>query len=136
MRLCIPTTTDRGTGSRLSPHFGSAPFFALVDSATGETITIANGHARHEHGRCEPTRSLEGQGVDAVVCRGLGHRALGRLGAGGIPVLATEAWTVAKALEAFRTGTLRPLTPEEACAGGHGAEEGRTTPPPSSRRPP
>lgn len=120
MRLCLPTTDDRGLEARLSPHFGSAPCFTLVDTASGRVEAVVNDHAVHEHGRCDPTRDLEGRELDAVVCLGLGRRALRRLQDAGIPVLVTGASTVAAALAEFHAGLLRPLADDEACAGGHG----------------
>jgi predicted Fe-Mo cluster-binding NifX family protein len=117
MRLCIPTTDDSGLRSRLSPHFGSAPYFTIVDTETNEGTVIVNDHAKHEHGRCDPVRSIADQSIDAAICRGLGRRALERLRGHGVSVMVTEAWTVSAALEAYRTGKLRPMQPDEACAG-------------------
>lgn len=119
MRLCIPTTSDAGLTARLSPHFGSAPYFTIVDTETNEGETVRNDHAQHEHGRCDPVRSIADQRVDAAICRGLGRRALARLEEHGVRVLVTEAWTVASALEAFRLNQLRFMTAEEACGGRH-----------------
>lgn len=125
MRLCMPTINETGLGARLSPHFGSAPYHTIVDSETGEASTIVNEHARHEHGQCQPAKGLEGRGIAAVVCRGLGRRALGALNAAGMEVLVTDEWTVAGALEAFRKGTLAPLSADLACeGGGHGVGHG------------
>lgn len=121
MRLCMPTVNERGLTARLSPHFGSAPYQTLIDTDTREAAVLVNEHAQHEHGRCSPLKGLEGRAIDAVVCRGLGLRALGALNMAGIQVLVTERWTVADALEEFRKGRLAFMTPEAACeGGGHG----------------
>ncbi len=117
MRLCIPTVDERGLDARLSPHFGSAPYHTLVESDTGRVSVLVNEHARHEHGHCQPAKGLEGHGIGAVVCRGLGRRALAALGGIGIEVLVTDAWTVAQALEAFRADALQPMDPDAACMG-------------------
>ncbi|MCG6956443.1 MAG: NifB/NifX family molybdenum-iron cluster-binding protein [Gemmatimonadetes bacterium] len=125
MRLCIPTINERGLTARLSPHFGSAPYHTVIESDTGEASVIVNEHARHEHGRCEPAKGLEGRGVGAVVCRGLGRRALAALNGAGIEVLVTEGWTVAEALDDFREGRLASMSWEAACEGvGHGHVDG------------
>lgn len=124
MRLCLPTTDGCGLDARLSPHFGSAPCFTVVDSSTGRADVVVNDHARHEHGRCDPTAELSGRGVDAVICRGLGRRALERLHGLGLAVLVTESFTVHEALAAFQAGDLRALTEDEACGGGHGHGHG------------
>lgn len=119
MYLCLPATSESGLESRLSPHFGSAPFFALVDTGTGSVQVEVNDHARHQPGMCTPTKGLENRGLDAVVCRGMGSRAVRALNGAGIPVMVTDAWTVADAVTAFHEGALRPLTEEEAAAGHH-----------------
>jgi predicted Fe-Mo cluster-binding NifX family protein len=32
MRLCIPTIDDAGLDAQLSAHFGSAPYYTIVDT--------------------------------------------------------------------------------------------------------
>lgn len=118
MRLCIPTIDDRGLTARLSPHFGSAPYHTVIESDTGEASVLVNEQARHERGRCEPAKGLEDRGLGAVVCRGLGRRALAALNGAGIEVLVTDGWTVAEALDDFREGRLASMSSEAACEGG------------------
>ncbi len=127
MKLCMPTVNEGGLAARLSPHFGSAPYHTLIESETGEASVLVNEHARHEHGRCDPAKGLEGRGIGAVVCRGLGLRALSALNAAGMEVLVTDEWTVAGALDAFRKGALTPMSADLACEGGrhaHGHDHG------------
>jgi predicted Fe-Mo cluster-binding NifX family protein len=128
MKLCIPTDDDRGLDGRLSSHFGSAPFFTLVDSETGTARVVANLHENHEPGTCQSAEALRGYGVGAVVCRGLGRRAYGRLRNMGLPVFVTEAEDLAEALEEYRAGRLDRLTSERACHGGrhHGHHHGHS----------
>lgn len=123
MRLCIPTLDDRGLDARPSEHFGSAPFFTLVNSETEEVVVISNGDRHHAHGRCDPLEHLTGQSVDLLVCQGLGRRALTLLSERGIPVFITWKPTVSAILTAHREGRLSRMTNEEAChGGGHACE--------------
>lgn len=119
MKLCIPTVDNRRLQGRLSAHFGSAPYFTLVDSETGSVEVVENHHAEHGHGTCEPSAALENRRVDAVICSGLGRRAFARLNSAGIAVYVSDSAEVSTAVEAFRAGTLRRLTADEACHGGH-----------------
>ena len=114
MRICIPTVNDAGLGGRLSPHFGRAQYFTLVDVEQGRACTSPNPHAMHEEGERDATRVVEDGTVDAVVCRGIGPRALERLRAYGVPVLHTGAWTVAGAIRELREGKLTRLTADAA----------------------
>lgn len=118
MKLCIPTLDDGGARGRLSPHFGSAPYFTLVDLETGELQVVENRHSHHEHGSCEPSAALKGHAVGTVICPGLGRRAFARLKRAGIVVYVSDEDDVSAALAAFRTGKVRRLTAEEACHGG------------------
>lgn len=119
MLICFPTTTADGLAAELSPHFGSAPYFTLVDSDGESAETLPNDHAAHQHGSCRPAHGLIGRHVGAVVCRGLGRRALAHLAADAVPVLMTAAATVRTALDEYRAGTLRPWRDDETCP-GHG----------------
>ncbi|MEX0892628.1 MAG: NifB/NifX family molybdenum-iron cluster-binding protein [Gemmatimonadota bacterium] len=118
MNICIPTVDNSGLKARLFPHFGSAPFFTIVRAETLEARSLANEHARHEHGACRPMAALAGLDVDVVLCRGLGARALERLRSGGISVMVADAWHVDEALRALRKGRARPLFTVDACQGG------------------
>ena len=120
MRVCMPTVHDRGHAAPLANHFGSAPYFTLVDSESGATEIIPNTHARHAPGNCDAARSIGACHVDAVVCLGLGRRALASLEQAGIPVFVSSAGTVAGALDAFVAGRLPRLHAEAACGGGRG----------------
>ncbi|MGD8698241.1 MAG: NifB/NifX family molybdenum-iron cluster-binding protein [Gemmatimonadales bacterium] len=120
MRLCIPTDDDRGLAGRLSSHFGSAPYFTLVESETGEVQVIGNLHSEHEPGACVSADALRGYGVEAVVVRGLGRRAFSRMRTLGLPVYVAEEGEASTALEAFRAGRLGRMTAESACHGGQG----------------
>lgn len=119
MRLCIPTVDAAGLEGRLSGHFGSAPYYTLVETETRAVEVVANGHAEHEHGRCDAASSLQGLNVDAVVCQGLGRRAFAGLRDVGIAVFVAEPGTVSSALVAFGEGRARRMASEEACRGGH-----------------
>lgn len=118
MRLCIPTLDDRGLEAALSAHLGSAPYFTLVDSDSGHVKVLANLYGQHETGNCRTPDALQGYGVEAVICRGLGRRAFGRLRDMDIPVYDSDEERAAGALHAFRLGRLKPLVSEAACHGG------------------
>lgn len=111
MRLCIPTMDDGGLKAVPSDHFGSAPFFTLVDTDTERVELVRNADHHHEHGRCDPIRSLETEGIDLVVCQGMGRRAMTLLSEAGIPFFITWKPDVAAILVAHRERRLG----QEAC---------------------
>lgn len=124
MRLCIPTEDERGLEGWLSGHFGSAPYYTVVETETGVVEVVGNGRAEHEHGHCDAAASVGGMHVDAVVCQNLGRRAFGGLRDVGIAVFLAEPGSVSGAVEAFRSGRVRRLTSEEACHGGRHGHRG------------
>ncbi len=134
MNICIPVTADEGLASRVSSHFGSAPLFMIVDTGTSGCRSIPNLNLHHDHGMCRPLSSLAGESLDGIVVGGIGRGALGKLQAAGIRVYLSTAPTVEATVAAFTAGTLREVTPAQACAhhgngphghGPHGGGPGR-----------
>jgi len=121
MRICIPTDGDEGLEAGVAGHLGRAPFLTLVDTESGTLDVIAQ--APHQGGQCQPAAPLAGRGVDAIVCLGVGRRALATLETAGIRVLTTRASRVDEVLESLRAGAVRDLSAADACA-GHGDESG------------
>jgi predicted Fe-Mo cluster-binding NifX family protein len=127
MKICIPTEDDQGLDSRLYGHFGSAPFFALADTDSGEVEIKPNPGREHSHGKCQPVERIDAKRTDAVVCQGMGKRAVSSLQRAGVEVLITSADTIRDAISQAGQGGLRTLSVEEACGGrggshGHGSQ--------------
>ncbi len=76
MKICFPSETDQGMKAALYGHFGSAPYFTIVDTESSRVEVHDNRGRVHAHGACLPAGALEGLGVEAVVCGGMGLRAL------------------------------------------------------------
>jgi predicted Fe-Mo cluster-binding NifX family protein len=122
MNICIPVTEDKGLASAVSAHFGSAPFFVIVDTASGAARTVPNRTHSHGHGACQPLAAIADEAVDAVVVGGIGMGALVKLQAANIRVYHAHVATVADALTAFEGGLLADVSPATACGHhGHGA---------------
>lgn len=130
MKICIPTQDDLGLESQLFDHFGSAPFFTIVEVDGGD-LQILQNLDLHSHPRsCHHVDGLRAHDVDAVACAGVGRRAFAGLQEAGIDVLLPELGTVGEILEAARLGQLRKLSSDEVCGGGrpggsHGAGSGQ-----------
>ena len=122
MRICIPTDGNEGLAATVAGHLGRAPFLTLVDVESGEVTVMAN--AAHGEGHCNPTAPLDGHGVTAVLCTGVGRRAVAALEGAGIRVLVTDAQRVDEAVAALRSGTVRVLSVDGACGGHHHGDGG------------
>lgn len=125
MRICIPTADERGLDSRLYDHFGSAPYYAVVDTESGDVDMVRNTGHHHGHGHCRPIAHIDTSRAEAVVCQGMGKRAVASLEKGGVEVWVTSADTVRDAVTGVRDGTLKKLSVEAACGGRGGREHHR-----------
>lgn len=119
MKICFPVDEDRGLASPVCAHFGSAPFFLVVDTETRTAQSIVNQNQHHAHGMCQPLAALVGESIDALVVGGIGWGAYLKLQSANIQVFRAEHPTVAAALDAYAAGRLAPITRDSAC-GHHG----------------
>jgi predicted Fe-Mo cluster-binding NifX family protein len=123
MTICIPTLDSSGLESRLSDHFGSAPWFILIELPSRVCTEIANQNAVHEHGKCNPVSSFVDSHPDIVICRGIGPGAILKLESNGIAVYRASVSTVKEAVDLFEKGECAQVTMKDACQshGGCGA---------------
>lgn len=119
MRICIPIIEDCGIDSQVNPHFGSAPLVFIYDSSNKSHSIAQNGNHEHLHGTCQPVAVVEGLDVDAVVCTGMGLRAVQLLNQTGVKVFRTSKKTVAEIINNLTSDTLSEFTAEEACTEHH-----------------
>lgn len=66
MLACIPTEDDTGLEARICGHFGSAPFFTLVDTESRAIRIVSNGNTHHAHGTPPPETAGHGGGGRSV----------------------------------------------------------------------
>lgn len=119
VKICIPTATDQGKAAPVYGHFGSAPYFTIYDTATGQVEIIDNANQHHSHGVCQPMSALTGKQIDAMVCAGMGARAVNKLNEGGIKVYRAVEGTVTDVADQFLKGGLEEITAANACTQHH-----------------
>jgi len=131
MNICIPVQEQKDLQSRISAHFGSAPFFMIVDTDTETFKTVPNINLHHGHGMCMPLQSLQNETIDGVVVGGIGAGAFNKLKSAQIEVYITKQSIVKNIIEEFKSSILTPLQGNQVCAhhgphphhgasGGHG----------------
>ncbi len=116
MKICIPTETNEGKNAEVYGHFGSAPYFTIVDTERDSVEIIDNDNQHHSHGMCQPMSALAGKQVDAVVTGGMGARAVQKLNDDGIKTYRAVPGTVADLVSQFTRGGLEEITVQNACA--------------------
>ncbi|RUM87795.1 MAG: dinitrogenase iron-molybdenum cofactor [Thermodesulfatator sp.] len=131
MRIAVACDAPAGLEARVSPHFGKAPFYALLEVEDGQILkveTVSNPYFAHHVPGAVP-QFLKGLGVDLIICGGIGPRALTFFEALGIEVLMAQPETSVKsALEAFFAQSLRAAEAckeDHSCKGGHTCQGGR-----------
>ncbi|HUV29963.1 MAG TPA: NifB/NifX family molybdenum-iron cluster-binding protein [Acidobacteriota bacterium] len=112
--------------STIHEHFGSAPYFTLYDTETEEINVIENRNAHHSHGTCHPMSQLARYHIDAVLCSGMGRRAIEALNAEGIRTLDTDVTATREAVRMFSEGSLSDIESARACHGRGQRYEGTT----------
>jgi len=113
-KICIPTMGNAGLDDRVSQHFGRAPTFTVVGMVTKEVKVLEN-KSEHFGGVGSPPEIVSNEGVDVLLCSGLGPRAIGMFEQLGIEVYVGVSGTVRDAIKAFQAGMLREATDKDAC---------------------
>ncbi|RKZ11635.1 hypothetical protein DRQ53_01705 [bacterium] len=120
MKICIPSQDDHGLESEIHDHFGSAPWFTIVDTANDEAVAVRNPSCHRSVGACHHVDMLQARKVGVVVSSGMGRKAHDALHQSGISVLAATGRQIGDIVSAVKAGGARPLDLSDACAGGHG----------------
>lgn len=123
MKIAFPTKENKGLESAVHNHFGSAPFFVVVNSENNELEILENQDLGHTHGNCQPMAALGGAPVEAVVVGGIGGGALKKLVDGGIRTYRAVEGTVFENLLLINEGRLPAFTMDQTCRGHQGIGE-------------
>ena len=105
MKLCI-TAAGSDLSAATDAAFGRAPWFVLIDTASGAAQGLENSNAQATQGAgIAAAQAMSEHGVDAVLTGRLGPKAKTALEASGIKMYeGLGNSTVAEALEQFRAG--------------------------------
>jgi predicted Fe-Mo cluster-binding NifX family protein len=114
MKICIPTMGKNGLDDIVGEHFGRVPTYTIVDLDTNEVKVIPNT-SEHMGGIGYPPEIMVREGVNVLLCRGLGRRAISMFEETGIDVYIGASGTVKEVVSAFRQGRLQKAGIGDAC---------------------
>ncbi len=114
VRVCVPTMSQNGLDDYVSPHFGRAPTFTVVDTGTN-AVKVLQNISEHMGGSGKPPELMAAAGVQVMLCSGLGPRAIQMFEEYGIEVYVGATGTVRDAVETWKRGLLRVATDRDAC---------------------
>jgi len=117
MKAVFPTNSELGLTGNVYGHFGSAPFFVLVDTDTGGYEVVINHDKDHLHGQCQPLKALGGIKADIIVVGGIGKGALSKLTSAGIKSYRAVEGSVMVNLDLLKSGNLSEFTLDQTCSG-------------------
>ena len=120
MRIAFPTKENEGLESLVYSHFGSAPYFVIVEAETSELEILDNQDLGHEHGNCQPLAALGGAPVDVVVVGGICGGALKKLANAGVKTYRAVEGTVSENLSLIKTDKLPVFAMDQTCQGHQG----------------
>jgi len=89
MKIAFVVDENKGLESRISEHFGHAPYFVIVDSVDGEVKnieTVENPYAGL-HAHDELVDFLKGKGVEMVVSSHMGEHMMDAFDEAGIDIV-------------------------------------------------
>lgn len=104
MRICVPSYRG-GLDDFVCEHFGRAESFTIYDTETGEVEVIRNT-SEHFGGVGRPPEIIKAKGVDAVICSGMGAKAIALFKSFGIKVYMGASGSVKEAIDQFMAGKL------------------------------
>ncbi len=117
MKICIPVKENNGLESIPYNHFGSAPFFLVVDTETNDVTAINNGDLNHEHGKCQPIKAIGGADIDVVLVLGIGAGAINKLNSMGVKVFKANSTSLKENIDLFNDNKLIEFSPANSCTG-------------------
>lgn len=116
MRIVIPVVNETGLDSRLSEHFGRAPYFAVVElDENGQVVsqrTVPNV-GEHFGGSGQRADGILQLKPNAIITYGMGPRGLSIYQSVRVAVLRANANTVREVIAAYNRNELEELT--EGC---------------------
>lgn len=107
MKLAIPVLDNNGKESRISEHFGHAPFFAFVEiNGNDYNIEIENNPMAESHQPGQIPNYVHEKNVNVMVVRGIGARAIQFFEQLGIQVYRGAAGTIEEIVKEYIKGNI------------------------------
>lgn len=114
MKICVPTMGKGGLDDIVGEHFGRVPTYTIINLET-EEVKIVPNISHHMGGQGDPPQIMAREGVNVMICQGLGRRAINMFEDLGITVYIGASGTVRDAVNTFKKGNLQKASESDAC---------------------
>lgn len=118
--IVVPTVDENGLKSQLSGHFGSSPYFAIVeldDSGKVSNVKSVPNVGEHCGGTGQTHNNIFEMHPNVIIVHGMGPRGLSTFQNAGIAVLKAKGDNVSEVIDAYQNDQLEVLT--EGCHEAH-----------------
>lgn len=116
MKISIPSSGSGGVDDMVGQHFGQVPNYTIYDTETKEVLVVANT-SEHNGGIGLPPEIMSREGVDVMLCGGLGKKAVDMFEQFGIDVFVGAQGQIKDAIDAWDSGKLAKATRDNSCSG-------------------
>ncbi|MFP4190076.1 MAG: NifB/NifX family molybdenum-iron cluster-binding protein [Candidatus Woesearchaeota archaeon] len=100
-KIFFPLLDDRGLESRISQHFGHAPYFGLYDMDKKDFKIISNDLDHHDKDKTPIDQIVEAVNPTTIFAKSVGQRAITLIRGKGLGLKTGEFSTVREVLENF-----------------------------------
>lgn len=115
MKISVPSMGKSGLEDQVGQHFGKVLNYIMYDTESGEVSIISNT-SEHNGGVGLPPELMANNGVNVMLCGGLGRKAVSMFEQYGIDVFVGAQGTIRDALDAWNEGKLQKANQENACS--------------------
>lgn len=115
MKIAIPTDDHKGLDALICPHFGRSQTYTIWDDEK-DTIEVIDNKSAHFGGVGLPAEYLAAHS-DAILCGGIGSRAISLCAELNLKVFVSAHGTVKEAIEAYKQGLIKEANLGDGC--GH-----------------
>lgn len=114
MVIAVPVNERKGLSSRVARHFGRCEYYALINEG-GELLKFIKNSSRHKGGVKQPPEVIHDNGADALLCTGIGPKAIEFCKKLGIKVFVGRGGTIKQIFESWNNDELTRASADEAC---------------------
>lgn len=114
MKIAVPTLGKKGLDEEVSQHFGRASTYTIVNTEANDVKVIDNT-SEHMGGQGYPPDIMQKEGVEVMLCSGLGPKAITMFENFGIEVFVGVSGNVKDAIAMWKEGKLHKATDANAC---------------------
>lgn len=115
IKIIIPTEGHNKLNDPVADHFGRSRTYTLLNKE-GEVLKVIDNTSEHMGGKGLPPELIKKHGVNILLCRELGPRALSLCQKLDIDVYVIKAKTVKEIFSLWKTGRIEKADRQNVCS--------------------